>query len=252
MRTLHYFEENTRVEEEVRALESDNFNEFLNTDGVGYSLKMGILLKPVQMIRVGGAVHFPFSYRLRESYYTFIESSFDTPRGDGETEYSFVSPTSRFDYRLSTPFKAIGNVGVQIFKMALFSADIEYIDYSSIRMHHAGDGYDFYDENLAIKEAYKSVLNYKAGVEFRVSAFSLRAGAAYYDSPYKETEANKDAYVYSYSGGFGFRDNNFFVDLAYVYTDRQKLYYMYPYSNVQPSINSLNRHTILATLGMKF
>ena len=235
----------------IPQFESFNFNEYLDADGIGYSFKMGFILKPVQMIRVGGAVHFPFNYRMRETYYTFIESAFDTPRADGKTEYSFSSPTNRFDYWLTTPLKVIGNAGVQIFKIALLSADVEYIDYSSIKMHHGGS-YDFYDENMAIREAYKSVLNYKAGVEFRVSSFSLRAGAAYYESPYKETEANKDAYVYSYSGGFGFRDNNFFVDLAYVYTDRQKLYYMYPYSNIEPSINTLNRHTILATLGMKF
>lgn len=248
--SMFHFESDT--DGSIPQFKSFNFNEFLNVDGLGYSFKMGLLLKPVQMVRVGGAVHFPFNYRMRETYYTYIESSFDTPRSDGFTEYSFSSPTSRYDYRLSTPLKLVGNAGVQIFKMALLSADIEYIDYSGIRMHRGGDGYDFYDENASIREAYKSVLNYKAGVEFRVSSFSLRAGAAYYESPYKETEANKDAFVYSYSGGFGFRDNNFFVDLAYVYTDRQKLYFMYPYSNVEPSINSLNRHTGLLTLGMKF
>ncbi len=229
-----------------------NFNESLDVWGKGYSFKMGFLMKPIQMIRLGGAVHIPFNYKISEDYSTNLEAGFDSPRSDGESYYDLYSSVSHYDYRITTPLKAVANAGVQLFKIALVSADVEYVNYSGMRMRTGGDGYNFMDENDAIREAYRDVLNYRAGAELRVSHFSIRAGASFNESPYKETEANKDAYTYSYSAGFGYRESGFFIDMAYVYINRQKLYYMYPYSDIQPSVNNLNRHTILATIGVKF
>lgn len=225
------------------------FNERLYTRGSAVGFKLGFLLKPIQFLRIGGAVHFPYKYKLNETYSTYMVSGFDTPV-DGVSEYESASPESNYYYKLATPFKAVGNVGFQIFKFALIDVDVEYIDYSSMKLQQGSDGYDFMNENQNISNAYKDVLNIRAGVEFRLGAISLRAGGAYYDSPYADTEANRDADYLGFSGGIGYRDKHFFFDMAYSYAEHREQYYMYP--NAQSVVNDFNRNNFLATIGFKF
>lgn len=226
-----------------------NFNERLYTRGSAVGFKLGFLVKPIQFLRIGGAVHFPYKYKLSETYSTYIVSGFDTPV-DGVSEYESASPESNYRYNLSSPFKAVGNIGFQIFKIAIIDLDLEYVNYSSMKLRNGSDGYDFMDENQSISEAYKDVLNIRAGVEFRLGLISLRAGGAYYDSPYADTEANRDADYLGFSGGIGYRDKRFFVDLAYAYAKHREQYFMYP--NTQAVVNDFNNNSVLATIGFKF
>lgn len=204
------------------------------------------------MIRLGGAIHFPYQYRITEDYYTTMESGFDTPDLDGNKVYNTSTDQQPYSYRVSSPLKAVANAGVQVFKMLLVDVDVEYINYSTMKMSRGSDGYDFFDENQAIKDAYKSVLNWRGGVELKMGSMYYRAGAAYYDSPYASTEVNKGANYMSYSAGLGFRTNSFFIDLAYVYSTHKEQYYMYQLSGVTPSVNNFQRHQLMTTFGYRF
>ena len=250
--SMNYNQEMTHYEYDpdghIEEFDYFRFNERIYTRGSAVGFKLGFLLKPIQLLRIGGAVHFPYKYKLSETYSTFIQSGFDTPV-DGVSEYESASPESNYRYQLSSPLKVVGNLGFQIFKLALIDVDIEYVDYSGMRLRNGSDGYDFMDENQSISEAYKDVLNFKAGVEFRISALSLRAGGSYYQSPYAETEANRDADYFGFSGGIGYRTKNFFFDLAYMYSQHRENYYMYP--NAQAVVNDYNNNNILATIGFK-
>ena len=228
------------------------FSERLNTRGTAHSFKLGFLLKPIQMIRLGGAVHFPYKYRIQEDYYTFMESGFDTPDSDGNKVYNSSTNSQPYSYRVSSPLKVVANAGVQLFKMLLVDMDVEYVDYSTMKMSRGSDGYDFFDENQAIKDAYKSVLNWRGGAELKMGTMYFRAGAAFYNSPYASSEANKNASYKSYSGGLGYRTGNFFIDLAYVYSTHEEQYYMYQLSMVSPSVNNFQRHQLLTTFGYRF
>lgn len=227
------------------------FDEWLNASGTAYSFKLGLLIKPVQILRIGAAVHFPYSYKLKENYNTYMKGGFDTPV-DGITEYESESPLSDYRYGLSTPLKAVGNVGIQIAKFALIGVDVEYVDYTTMKLKNGSDGYDFFDENENIKNAYKSVLNFRAGAEFRFWMMKFRAGAAYYDSPFVESEINRDAHYLNLTAGLGFRDNHFFFDLAYVYSQHQENYIMYQMPPAEPVLNDFYKHNLMATIGYRF
>jgi hypothetical protein len=162
------------------------------------------------------------------------------------------SPNGAYDYNVNTPFKAIGSMSFVVKKRALISIDYEYVDYSNIRMR--GDGYDFSDENEAIQTAYVATGNIKAGLEYKVGPFSLRAGYGLYGSPYASDQINKDAFYTTYSGGFGIKENNFSFDLAYMYTDHSEEYFMYnpQYVSLESTTINSNKNKIVATFGFKF
>ncbi len=225
------------------------------TKGSGFNLKAGFIARPVSFVRIGGSVHFPTRIKLEDEYYYVMRSGFDD--GDLPPVYPTYSDGSRYDigiykYDLVTPLKINGSLGLQIQKLALLGFDIEYIDYSSARLREVSSLYDendFYDENDEIQDAYKSVINIKTGAEIRTGQLSYRAGFAYYPSPFKSNEINKDASRTDITGGLGFRDKDYFFDLACVYSLHEEKYSLY-YDNI--ATLSQNRFSLLATIGFRF
>jgi hypothetical protein len=106
-------------------------------------------------------------------------------------------------------------------------------------------------ENKAIRERYMEGNNIRFGTEWKLAPMSLRAGVAYYGSPYKKTVGN-DGSRMDYSAGIGFRDENFFLDFAYVLSQTSDNYYFYDASMISPSENTSRSSSVLMTLGFKF
>jgi len=223
------------------------FDQWLETRGTGYTFKIGAIYKPVEMLRIGGAIHLPTFFTLEDEYLTKLEAGYD----DGEV-YNEDSPDLLYLYELNTPFRAIGSFALQLKKKALLSVDFEYIDYSNARLRNGEDGHDFDVENSAITEAYKATHNIRAGLEYKLGHLALRGGYAFYGSPYSSAEINKDASYSSLSGGIGIREKSFFIDFAYVYTKHNEEYFMYAHNSLDPTSNNSNTSKFLATFGFKF
>lgn len=230
-----------------------DFNNFTYTDhleaaGTGYSLRIGTILRPVDMLRIGAAFHTPTIYRIREYFYDQISSSFDN--GDS---YSNSNDPMRYSYTLTTPFKAVAGVAVQIKKLAIVSADYEFIDYRTARFSKASDGYSYYNENESVKKSLKSVSNLKLGTEFRVSSFYIRGGYGIYGSAFSSGEINKNMTYNSVSFGLGFRQQNFFFDLAFTSLSNTMKYMMYYDPDyLKPADITYTRNNFTATFGFKF
>ena len=60
--------------------------------------------------------------------------------------------------------------------MGILSADLEYIDYSNMRLRERDNAFDFQDDNDAIQDVYRSVLNLKVGGEARFDKLFVRSG----------------------------------------------------------------------------
>ncbi|NOY37700.1 MAG: hypothetical protein GXO83_09000 [Chlorobi bacterium] len=228
------------------------FNDNLETVGTGMGLKLGFIYKPVKILRIGGAVHFPVVYRLRDNYYTTIEAGYDFADSQGNTVYNDQSPDGNYTYRLSTPLHAILSGALVFGKLGLVSLDYEYVDYSNLRLRNGEDGYDFADKNDAIQSAYTSVHNLRAGAEIRLGTLSVRGGAMYSSSPYRSSELNKDAFTMSYSAGLGFKDRNLSLDLGYVFTAHKENYVLYPNPQGNYAALSSARHNVIATIAFRF
>lgn len=233
--------------DEIRDFDYFVFDQWLETRGTGYTFKIGAIYKPIEMLRIGGAIHLPTFFTLEDDYITEMESGFD----DGFV-YDTISPDLLYRYELNTPFRAVGSFALQLKKKALLSVDYEYIDYSNARLRNGEDGHDFDVENSAITEAYKATHNIRAGFEYKLGHLALRGGYAFYGSPYSSAEINKDASYSSFSGGIGIREKDFFIDFAYVYTTHDEKYFMYAHNSLDPASNNSNTSKFLATFGFRF
>lgn len=216
--------------------------EYLVTNGWGINLKLGAIIKPTEWIRIGAAFHTP-------SYYWNMTDTWNTETTAtyGGVVYrpeSPSSPTGNYSYRFYTPLKAIGSVAVFINQMGFVSAEYEYADYSQARFN-ADDG-GFGSVNDDIRNIYRSTNNLRFGTEWRVGIINLRGGYGFSSSPYAGNL--NDGKRTSYSGGIGFKNEDFALDFAYIYSVMNEDYYLYSYQdptyNVDIQTNAVkNKYT---------
>lgn len=193
---------------------SFKLNQDLTTEGAGVNFKFGLIWKPIYWFRFGAAVHSPtYYYVMNDNYSSFLRSNF----ANG-TSYTWSSPVGNFDYHLTTPFKAMGSIAFVIADLGLITGEYEMLDYSDAKLNSTS--YKFFEENQAIRDKFELAHNFKVGTEWKYQNYSIRGGFAQYGSPFK-TGFNDPKYDLSrqvYSGGLGFRNENYFIDLGYAHT----------------------------------
>ena len=264
---------NMYYRESITTFEKDNndnipyfnemsFNSYLRTSGYGQNFKFGIIYKPVNEVRLGVSLHTPSYYRLHDQFNTSMSSSITYD--DGTERYDETSPYSNYDYRLQTPMKTTFSGAFIIAKKGLLSVDYELLSYNKAKLSRGGDGYDFFDENQDISEAYKTVGNIRVGGEYRIDkSWSARAGYQYQPSAFNAmsfgaSQQNSNSKLMIYSAGLGYRTGGLFFDLAYNYSALKSfdLAYPVPQDDIYPmpqmaEFNSV-KHDVLFTVGFKF
>ncbi|WP_321516785.1 outer membrane protein transport protein [Marinifilum fragile] len=236
-----------------------SFEEYYKSSGVGANFKLGMIYKPEQWLRLGASIHTPTFYTFDEDYHSSMASNFNTADENGYSSYYAQSPQGKYSYKFRTPLKATFSAALVLKKRLILSADYELIDYSKAKFYDGDNGEDFNgtpdnpDTNDIIKASYQSTGNLRTGLEFRATPnFSLRAGYAKMGNSFKVSGADDSFDVFS--GGFGFRQNNFFMDLAYSYADveNQFVYYSTPdFASDQIKENN-KKHEVKVTFGFKF
>jgi hypothetical protein len=230
-----------------------SYTENRNVRGNGYKAIIGIIFRPITMLRIGGAFHTPTVYKLNQSEEIYIKSQYynnfaiTLPYDHGEIDHT------SYDYQLITPLKLVGSLGISIGKVAIISADLEYIDYSSMRLRDGEDVYNFADENQGIEDIYRDNFNLKTGAEVRLGTYYIRGGFGYYGSPYKSGEINEDAYRLSYGGGVGYRQEHFFIDMTLNYTNFKEVNNLYSVGAERNLVSLDNTTTrFITTIGFRF
>jgi hypothetical protein len=138
------------------------------------------------------------------------------------------------------------------------SADIEYIQhrgsrFSSNNEEPTGDEKNYYKAlNNVVKDIYKGTFNFRVGGELKFNVIMARLGFAYYGNPYKEEAFKADQLLLS--GGLGYRNKGFFVDLSYVHNTKRSIDVPYRLEDRANSFAELKQKTgqIVATVGVKF
>jgi hypothetical protein len=243
-----YFEQVRHAEydelDTIASFDSFVMNRYLETKGTGVNFRLGVIVRPISMLRFGFSFQSPTWFSMSDYYYSDMEQFYDGGVNSGVQS----SPNGSFDYYLTTPMKINGSVALVVGKFMLFNFDAEYLDYSEGYLN--SDAYAFFNENEEVRLKYTSALNLRAGMEMRFNPVAVRLGFASFGNPY-DNNIN-DASRIQFSGGIGFRDENMFFDLAYVYAIQSEDYYMYdplftPASNIENKM-----HQISASLGFKF
>lgn len=229
----------------------DNFKSFsfvqnLKTNGSGLNFKFGMIIRATEWFRIGAAIHSPTVINLSDSYNSSMRSDLDSG-----VIYNAASPQGSFNYSVTTPFRAIGSIGFVIDKMALVNIEYEFIDYSYAQLYSSPNV--FTDVNKTIRSRYTATGNLRVGGEIRFDPFAFRLGYALYGSPFKNG-ANKNASTTNLTAGIGFRENNYFIDFANVFSQHTSHEFLYNPAglDINSVKNEFNSSTFMLTFGFRF
>ena len=152
------------------------FEEFLSSSAWGINLKLGFIAHLNHWMRIGASFHSPTLYNFSETWQTETESRIS------QVVQKSISPESHYEYSFVSPLKCIASTAFVIGHYGLVSLDAEYTNFGAARFK--ADDYDYSVTNQTTKATYGHTLNFRLGSEWRMDGFYLRAGGAYYGSPY--------------------------------------------------------------------
>ena len=242
---------------------TDNFT----TDGVGVNLKLGVIYRPKDFIRIGLAVHTPTYMSLTDKRHTTISTELENPVGAFNVSSNIFTNgmPGEVNYGQITPFKAILS-GSYVFReasdtrkqRAFITADVEYV-------HHQGSSFKSEEKapadadkayytslNKVVATNYKGNFNFRAGAELKFNIIMARLGFAYYGSPYQDVSFKVNKMLLS--GGLGYRNKGMFVDLTYVHSISNDVNFPYRLEDRANTFASYKQQmgNVVATVGFKF
>ncbi len=251
---------------------NNNFNyfnsvEYLKTTGLGVGLKLGMIYKPVEYVRIGLAVHTPTFYSLEDKYSNTVttdvetytssgpqtQSSKDFNNGQlGEFTYDMLNP-----WRLMAGFSYVFREEKDITRQKGFiSADVEWINYTGSSFSSsdpANNSASYFDEvNNTIDQVYRSAINARIGAELKFNTWMVRGGFGYFGNPYANNDV--EGRKMNISGGVGYRNKGKFIDLTYVHQLIKDGFFPYRLDQGFYAPANINGGTgnILLTVGVKF
>lgn len=218
-----YYEDDTKniYDASVRTDPSEAFtadfqtfylNDVIDWDISGWDFKIGFLYKLPNFMKIGATVKFPTKYTIKENYFVEATSEF----GDG-TIVEIDPIRNIVEYDITSPYEFTGAFAYELADLTL-SAEATFIDYTQMKF---GDGLDqglVSSNNRDIKDAFKEVINYNFGFEYRLPEpfISIRGGFIMQPSAFKNdpSEFNRK-YI---TAGLGIMPNKVLsLDLAYAY-----------------------------------
>lgn len=259
-------------ESDTSANTSNYFKQFEYTDnfttrGMGFNAKIGIIYRPQDYIRLGLAIHTPSWIFLKDTRTTYLTTELENPVANfNVNSQTFTNGQPGVaEYIQSTPFKAIISASYVFREVkdvtrqkGFISADIEYVHHKGSRF--SSDNETVTDEekvyykalNNVVKNNYKGNFNFRVGGELKFKIIMARLGFAYYSKPYKEAEFKASRMLLS--GGLGYRNKGFFVDLTYVHAMNKDVSFPYRLEDKPNTYAELKqqRGNIVATVGLKF
>ncbi|MBO9675282.1 MAG: outer membrane protein transport protein [Sphingobacteriaceae bacterium] len=238
--------------------ENYNLTHFRNqeTKGGGFNLKLGAIFRPVSELRIGLNFQTPTWMNIEDNTNETLQATTSGNATTSPTTSNNPTQYYSFTYNLRTPLKASAGISYVIAGTALISADVDYVDYSSMRFSdsNGSDRATINDNNAFIKNNYKETVNYRVGAEVKVTnELSLRAGYGVNGNGIKGGD-NKFYQGEYYTGGLGYRIDNYYFDVAYQNYQtnfNSSPYLLNDYSEPVADIKS-KRNNVFLTFGVRF
>ncbi|MEM8969810.1 MAG: hypothetical protein AAGE93_25560, partial [Bacteroidota bacterium] len=245
----------------VDFVDYNQVNEVLEISGTGINANLGIIYRPINELTIGLSYQTPTYYSVRtEEFFDLysevtgilevddVSQIFDI--GDGTGNSGLVQGNQVIgEYNLSTPSRT--GIGLAYFfeKAGFITLDAEYVNYEANRFSTNQD-FSVSDVNDDVENLFKSVINLRAGGEFRYKILRFRAGYAFYDDPtlFPDDRLNRDRIILS--GGVGINVSSFFADLTVSRTSFDSDFSPYRSADFIPQENTQTR--ALLTLGFNF
>lgn len=111
---------------------------YYNCSGTGFNYKLGVIVKPIQELRLGFAFHTPTWYNLTQqfsgtvdySYGPYGESNNQYDNGYAQTDGGYMSYN---DVNFRTPWKITAGAAAVLFNRLIISADYEWAKYDGMK-----------------------------------------------------------------------------------------------------------------------
>ncbi len=224
---------------------SVTINQSLRTEGSGVGGKFGVILRPVDFLKMGVSYHTPIRIDLTDYYQNTMDMKYTTGSSnsaDGREDY--------YKYQIVTPGRLIASGAITLRQIAILAVDYERVDFTQGRF---SDQSTFAIANSNNKVIYDIANNYRFGVEIKADDIRIRAGYSILGSPYKENVVSKtDGTKQVISAGIGLIYNKaFFFDFAV--SDRIGKDYITPYEGCNASaVNTTNQLNFIIGAGYRF
>lgn len=264
----------TFAESDTSTDKNNNFNHFTYTDnyrttGAGLNLKLGVIYRPQEYIRLGLAIHTPtYLIELKDKRSTSLDTdteNYNDVASASSNQFTLNGVPGESKYSMLTPWKVLIS-GSYVFRevqdvrkqKGFITADIEYTGYKHASFYSSNEDPTQEEVNYfkgltkVIRNQYKGNFNFRLGGEVKFNIIMARLGLAYYTNPYKDAglKANK----FLVSGGLGYRHKGFFIDLTYVHSFNKDVDFAYRLQDKDNTFATLKnqRGNIAATFGIKF
>ncbi len=264
------FTESDTSANNMNGFKSFTYTDNFQTTGIGFNLKLGVIYKPREYIRLGLALHTPSVFFMADERTASLTTNLETPSGQPET---FAASSLLFTnnqpgesrYLQSSAWKAIASASYVFRELenvkkqkGFISADIEYVNHKGSRFNSNAEAPTekekvYYKElNNVVKDFYKGAFNFRVGGEVKFNIIMARLGFGYYMNPYKDAAFKANRMLLS--GGLGYRHKGMFVDLTYVHNISKDADFPY---RLQDRLNTFatSKQTLgnaVATVGWKF
>lgn len=246
--------------------------------GSGVDVKLGVIYKPINELRLGLAVHTPTWYNLEQVGSAEVNCDFTTVNAE---QFSYRTWTGNgqddyFQWNFDTPWKIIASAAGVIGQKGLVSLDYEWTGYNKMRIESNG-GYRFPVQQEDVTNYTTPTSTVRIGAEYRLTpSFSVRAGYVYSSSPTKSVAdvnaLNASDYNMDTDGpddtettpsyvlprqtqyvtvGIGWKYKMLYLDAAYVHRNRVSDYYAWS-TSTQPLRLTQNDNNIVLTAGLRF
>jgi len=192
-------------------LRNVNFNEYYNSNGFGFSVQLGTIIK-VRNFRIGLSYQSPTWIDFEEENEQILETKVSS---DNQIKTYSIDPktVNIYDkYQLRLPSKSTIGFSQVFGQKGLISLDYEITKYNNAMFPDNDDNYLNELNYIIDDELYGTAQSIRLGGEYRIKNNSLRAGVFHYKGPENLNE-NK---INGFSVGYGINFGASKFDISYV------------------------------------
>jgi hypothetical protein len=221
--------------------------------GSGVNATIGTIIRAKDFIQFGLSIATPtYFYDVNDNYnatltsgwdnYTYVDITYPSHTtvfkvGQNNVRRDSISELVA-NYALTTPWRIKAGATFFIKKHGLITAEVEKVNYSKAHLKSNTDGLDFSQDNSDIKALYNNVYNIRLGGEYRYLKYRVRAGYSFMPDPYASKQGNVDNSITGITGGLGYRNDKFFVDLGFSLSQWNSSYRPYTLYSGSSTISS--------------
>ncbi|MFN8346763.1 MAG: hypothetical protein U0X91_17300 [Spirosomataceae bacterium] len=237
----NYIRQNNYAERFVNggAFRGLDYREDINITGTGIFLSAGAIYRANDFLQLGASIHSPTWSNMQMTYEEElgvdvlnnrvpIYDSNGNPITNAQGQQAFDQlPSNRvnlepydFEYSMRTPLRATGGATFFFGKKGFITASAEYVGYKGMGINTTDNNQFKSDNRRLIQSSFNNVVNLRAGGEARLDKFRIRAGVGFLPNQYSQNynvEGKLDRSKFQFSGGVGYRNERFYVDLAGTY-----------------------------------